>query len=42
MIREEGYACGALRGQAFAEIAPHVHAWAGNGVRVVTLTSGSI
>ena len=42
MIREQGYADGALRGQAFAEIAPHLRAWAGNGVRVVTVTCGSI
>ena len=42
MIWEQGYADGALRGQVFADIAPHLRAWAGSGLRVFTFTSGSI
>ena len=42
MIWEQGYADGALRGQVFADIAPHLRAWTGNAIRVFTFTSGSI
>ncbi|MCC6717775.1 MAG: acireductone synthase [Acetobacteraceae bacterium] len=42
MIWEQGYADGALRGEVFADVAPHLRAWAAGGVRVFTFTSGSI
>ncbi len=42
MIWEQGYADGALRGQVYPDIAPHLHAWAAKAVRVFTFTSGSI
>ena len=42
MIWEQGFADGDLRGQVFADVAPHLRAWAAQGVRVFTYTSGSI
>ena len=42
MIWEQGYADGALRGEVFPDVAPHLRAWAATGVRVFTFTSGSI
>jgi len=42
MIWEQGYADGALRGQVYADVAPHLRAWAGQGIRVYTFSSGSI
>jgi enolase-phosphatase E1 len=42
MIWEQGYADGALRGDVFPDVAPHLRAWARHGIRVFTYTSGSI
>ncbi len=42
MIWEQGYADGALRGEVFPDIAPHLRLWSANGIRVFTYTSGSI
>lgn len=42
MIWEQGYADGALRGQVYADVAPHLRAWAGQGIRAFTYSSGSI
>jgi enolase-phosphatase E1 len=42
MIWEQGYADGALRGQVYPDVAPHLRAWAARGVRAFTFSSGSI
>ena len=42
MIWEQGYADGELRGELYPDVAPHLRAWAGRGIRLFTYTSGSI
>ncbi len=42
MIWEQGYADGALRGEVYPDIAPHLRAWSGQAIRIFTFTSGSI
>ena len=42
LIWEQGYADGELRGELYADVAPHLRLWAGRGLRLFTYTSGSI
>jgi enolase-phosphatase E1 len=42
MIWEQGYAEGDLRGELYPDVPPHLRAWAAQGIRLFTYTSGSI